>query len=95
MGEGGRVGGGPGLHTLTQWSDLVSSDVELPLASVCVALEQHGAHAEDLLHHRVLPQVVLTLCRQGGGHTLQLSSLSLNVLLLPWFERQLDENLQV
>lgn len=46
--------------------NLVSSDVELPLASVRVALQQHGAHAEDLLHHCVLPQVVLTLSTPRG-----------------------------
>lgn len=44
---------------------LVSSDVELPLTGVCVSLQQHGAHAEDLLHHRVLTQVVLTLFMTG------------------------------
>lgn len=50
--------------------DLVSSDVELPLAGVRVALQQHGAHAEDLLHHCILPQVVLTLFTARGhkGH---------------------------
>lgn len=46
--------------------DLVSSDVELPLAGVRVALQQHGAHAEDLLHHCILPQVVLTLFTARG-----------------------------
>lgn len=51
---------------------LVSSDVELPLASVCVALKQHGAHGEDLLHHCILPQIVLSLFTQR-----QLSLLSL------------------
>ena len=50
--------------------DLVASDVELSLASVCVALEQHGAHAEDLLHHGILPQVILALftTKEGKGH---------------------------
>lgn len=46
--------------------NLVSSDVELPLASVRVALQQHGTHAEDLLHHCILPQVVLALFTQRG-----------------------------
>lgn len=43
------------------WCHLVAPNVQLPFPSVCVALQQHGAHAEHLLHHRVLPQVVLTL----------------------------------
>lgn len=45
---------------------LVSADVELPLASVRVALQQRGAHAEDLLHDGVLSQVVLTLWAARG-----------------------------
>lgn len=45
---------------------LVSPDVELPLAGVRVALQQHGAHAEHLLHHRVLTQVVLALHTARG-----------------------------
>lgn len=49
--------------------NLVSSDVELPLASVRIALQQHGAHAEDLLHHCILPQVVLTLFTQRSKVT--------------------------
>lgn len=53
-------------HRFVFLGNLVSSDVELPLASVYVALQQHGAHAEDLLHHRVLSQVVLTLFTQRG-----------------------------
>lgn len=44
----------------------VSPDVELPLASVRVALQQGGAHGEDLLHDGVLPQVVLTLSAARG-----------------------------
>lgn len=51
-----------------KWKNLVSPDVQLPLASVCVALEQHGAHAEDLLHHRILPQVILPLLTPRGKH---------------------------
>lgn len=41
--------------------NLVSPDVQLPLAGVRVALQQRGAQAEDLLHDGVLPQVVLAL----------------------------------
>lgn len=44
----------------------VSPDVELPLASVRVALQQRRTHAEDLLHDGVLPQVVLTLSATRG-----------------------------
>lgn len=39
----------------------VAADVEFPLASFGVALQKSGAHVKDLLHHRVLPQIVLTL----------------------------------
>lgn len=53
--------------------NLVSSDVELPLASVCVALQQHGAHAEHLLHHSILPQVILTLFTQEGHKSPQIT----------------------
>lgn len=56
--------------TLSVWvffaAHLVSADVELPLASVRVALQQRGAHAEDLLHDGVLSQVVLTLWAARG-----------------------------
>lgn len=51
-----------------KWKNLVSPDVQLPLASVCVVLEQHGAHAEDLLHHCILPQVILPLLTPKGKH---------------------------
>jgi len=43
------------------WRHLVSADAELPAAHLGVPLQQRGAHGEHLLHHRVLPQVVLAL----------------------------------
>lgn len=41
--------------------DLVAANVEFPPARVSVALQQSGAHLKYLLHHCVLPQIVLPL----------------------------------
>lgn len=48
---------------------LVSADCQLPLPGLCVSLQKHVAHLENLLHDSVLPEVVLPLIRNetAGG----------------------------